>query len=186
MSSREGCGKSYLVTSIKNIALGFGPRARDQNLLPVFILLLDVWDIQHSSFEITDLLWIQQEPPSVGHLFHSFNKCLTNAHRYRRLVKSKPWKCEANGGWGQSDSRLCELIFRPLHYTSAFSVLGTRLLNCNPFVAHVSSISLRSLDVGVLGRQSRREAKREWRTNHRAMWKFFLFLSLRNGQLNMT
>lgn len=182
--------EKLLVTSSKNIGprVIFGPRARDHEPITRPIHWLDVSGTS-DIFYFWDhvILWIIARATICWASLSLIQQMSTNAHRYRRLVKSKPWKTLSDRGWP---------IWLPAVWTHLCGLCTTRvllflfwvlrLLNCNP-LSHTCPRSLRIFGCWSVGEAEWGGKQRgKWRTNHRATWKFFLFLSLRNGQLNMT
>lgn len=147
--------EKLLVTSSKNIGprVIFGPGARDHEpiTLPIHWLCVSgTSDI--FSFWDHVILWIIARATICWASPSLIQQMSTSAHRYRRPVKSKPWKTLSDRGWPiwlpAVWTHLCGLCTTRVFCSgySGFSIAiprHTRVLDC--FV---------SLDVGVLGRQS--------------------------------
>ena len=182
--------EKLLVTSSKKIGpwVIFGPRTRDHEPITQPIHWLDVSGTSDIfSFWGHVILWIIVRATSVEHLLHSFNKYPQVPTGTGGWLRVNPRKLLSDRGWPiwlpAMWTHLCGLCTT---WVLLFLFWVLRLLNCNPS-SHTCPRSLHifgSWSVGEVQWGGKQGGK--WRTSHRAKWGFFLFPSLRSGQLNMT
>lgn len=165
-----------LVTSSENIGprVIFGPRARDQwTYYPAYSLARCVWDIRH--------LLLLRSCDSVNnskshHLLGISFTHSTNVHECPQVqeagLRVNPGKRWSDRGWP---------IWLPAVWNSSCGLCTTRvLLFCSGYSGFSIAIPCRtrvldlvSLDVGVLGRQIGREAKRQMENKSQSHVKIF-------------